>query len=606
MKTYENERFLFYTMKELEYPLDCEYILQKKRAIKKELLKSKELIEKKVAIMSGSTIGEIKNILEIFLLYNGIKPQFFIGDYSLFYENLVFENSELKQFNPDIIYIHTSNKNIQNFPQVNDTEEMVNSKLNDEFERYKNVWEASKIYNCPVVQNNFELPNYRLLGNADCVNPVGKINFINKLNNLFSDYSLQNSFLHIQDINYLSTRFGLDNWCSDNIWYLYKYSLKPEMIPHLCQNLSFIIKSLLGKNKKSLILDLDNTLWGGIIGDDGADKIEIGLETPTAMAYLEFCNYVKSLSSIGIMLNVASKNEENIALAGFDLPQMPLKKSDFINFKANWLPKHENINEIIEDINILPEAFVFMDDNPAEREIVKTNIPKICVPNIENPEEYIKFIDRNGYFEITSLSNDDKKRNEMYKQNADRKKEQKTFVNYDDYLKSLEMTAVCGAFDLENSARITQLINKTNQFNLTTKRYTETEVLSLIDNPNYITIYGKLTDKFGDNGLVTAVIGEIKNNELFLDLWIMSCRTFKRNLEYLMADEIINECKKRNITTIYGTYLPTTKNLLVENFYGTIGFEVTRKSPDKTTFVLKIPQAWENKNNVIYLINKED
>ena len=586
-------------MNEFEFPINGDIILQKKRAFKRVLLQKEGLVEKKIAILSGSTIGEIKNILELFLLYNGIKPIFFVGDYSLFYENLVFGNDALKDFSPDIIYIHTSNKNILNLPTPSDNAETVAEKLDAEFNRYKTAWQAASAYNCPIIQNNFELPSYRVLGNLDGVHTTGRVGFINELNRRFALYANECKNFYIQDINYLSARMGLDNWGSENIWYLYKYSLNIENIPHLCQNLSFIIKSIYGRNKKSLILDLDNTLWGGIIGDDGSEGIEIGSETPTGMAYLEFCTYVKHLSEIGVILNVASKNQEEIALTGFDLPQNPLNKKDFACFKANWNPKHESIVEIINEVNILPEAFVFVDDNPAEREIVRENIAGICVPEITQVEEYIKYIDRNGFFETTTISADDKNRGEMYRQNAERSKQQQTFVNYEDYLKNLSMTAEFGVFTKENSARITQLVNKTNQFNLTTRRYTENQVEELIDNKNYVTIYGKLADKFGDNGLVTALIGEITGENLNIDLWIMSCRTFKRNLEHAMMDTVIERCKKAGVKTVTARYLPTTKNLLVADFYGTMGFTQVSKDDTQTCFKLDVPEVWENKNNVI-------
>ncbi|MEG2769876.1 MAG: HAD-IIIC family phosphatase, partial [Oscillospiraceae bacterium] len=473
-------------MKEFEYPICADIILQKKRSLKRELLQNTSLIEKKIAILSGSTIGEIKNILELFLLNYGIKPVFYVGGYSLFYENLVFDDGELADFAPDIIYIHTSNKNILNMPCVTDDENTFNQKLSAEFDRYERAWQSAEKYNCPVIQNNFELPTCRTLGNFDAVGYGGMVRFINSLNLKFADFAAKHKSFYINDINYLSARFGLDNWSSDSIWYLYKYSLNTEYIPYLCENISFIIKSIFGKNKKSLILDLDNTLWGGIIGDDGAEGISLGNETPQGMAYLAFCKYLKQLQTEGIMLNVASKNDEAVALSGFELPQNPLKREDFVCFNANWQPKNENVLNIIKNLNILPEAFVFVDDNPAEREIVRQNVAGVVVPEVSDVESYVKAIDRAGFFEVTTLSADDKNRNEMYRQNILRAENEKSFTDYSVYLKSLEMTAKIAPFDLANAERITQLTNKTNQFNLTTRRYTQSEIEGLVENEKYI------------------------------------------------------------------------------------------------------------------------
>lgn len=575
-------------MKEFEYPIDAASIMQKKRALKKELLKQDNLIEKRIAILSGSTIGEIKNILELFLLNNGIKPTFYVGEYSLFYENLVFDDGSLRNFSPDIIYIHTSNKNLKNMPVAADDETAFSQKLEQEYSYFESAWKAALSFNCPVIQNNFELPSYRVLGNSDCWRN-GKVCYINEINSRMASFAAANNDFYIQDINYLSARFGLDNWYSESCWYLYKYSLNTEYIPYLCENLSFIIKSIFGKNKKSVILDLDNTLWGGVIGDDGVDGIQIGMETPEGMAYTEFQNYLKELASIGVILNVASKNEESIALEGIESPRCPLSRKDFLCFKANWQAKHENIAQMAKEINILPDSFVFIDDNPAERDIVKTNLPAVTVPPVEGPESYISYIDRAGYFEVTSLSQDDKKRNEMYRQNIQRLEEQQSFTDYKQYLKSLDMTAVFGKFDMPHAERITQLINKTNQFNLTTRRYTPAEVEALISNPDYITLYASLADKFGDNGLVTALIGEIKpDNDLYIDLWIMSCRTFKRELEYAMADELVCRAKEKGVKRIYGVYYPTAKNLLVADFYATIGFKLLSANENERRFALDI------------------
>jgi FkbH-like protein len=357
-----------------------------------------------------------------------------------------------------------------------------------------------------------------------------------------------------------------------------------QYIPTLCHSVANIMKSLLGKNKKSVVLDLDNTLWGGIIGDDGPEGIVLGKETPTGMAYAEFQQYLKELSQLGVLLNVCSKNEDAIARQGFARADSVLKADDFLCFKANWEPKHMNIAAIAQELNILPDSLVFMDDNPAEREIVRRELPTVTVPELTAPEQYLYALDKAGYFEVTTLSADDKKRNEMYKQNLQRAAIQQSFGNYNDYLRSLEMHCEIGAFDAAHAERITQLINKTNQFNLTTRRYTAAEVESIMNDPNYITLYGRLVDKFGDNGIVTAIIAHKHGTEADIDLWIMSCRTFKRQLEHAMFDRLVAVCAAQGITRINGFYYPTAKNLLVSDFYATIGFDKTGEDEQGKTF----------------------
>ncbi|MEG0091384.1 MAG: HAD family hydrolase, partial [Oscillospiraceae bacterium] len=301
----------------LSYPLDNGFILQKKKSLKKELLLKENLMEKRVAILSGSTIGEVQNILELFLLEYGIKPVFFQGGYSRFYENLIFDDGSLKDFKPDFIYIHTTNKNLENLPTPQDDAETVKLKLDKEFSKFKACYQAALGFGAIVIANNFEKPFYRMYGNKDAVMAQGVVNYTSRLNMLLSDYAAETENFYINDIDYLSSLIGLDNWFNLENWYLYKYALSVEKIPDLAFSIAKIIKSALGKNKKSVVLDLDNTLWGGIIGDDGVEGITIGNEAPAGMSYTEFQSYLKKLSQLGIMLNVCSKNELDIAQKGF-------------------------------------------------------------------------------------------------------------------------------------------------------------------------------------------------------------------------------------------------------------------------------------------------
>ena len=569
----------------LDYPFDPAMILQKKRSLKRTLSQTPGLVPKKVAIMSGSTIGEIKNILEVFLLANGIQPTFHEGGYALFYENLVFDDGSLAAFAPDIIYIHTSQRNIKNWPQPGDSADTVKDLLNAEFNRFAGAAKAALGFGCPVIVNNFDLPLFRAMGNKEGSADYGRIRFVRRLNEMLADLVDTTPNLYLNDLAYLQAIHGMDDFSSSTTWYAYKYACSTDCIPYLCQSVANIIKSLLGRNKKALALDLDNTLWGGIIGDDGPEGIEFGSETPTGMAYAEFQSYLKQLSGLGVLLNVCSKNEEANAVAGFERADSVLKKDDFVCFKANWDPKHLNLAAMAKEINILPESFVFMDDNPAEREIVRRELPSVVVPELAEPEDYIAAIDRAGYFEVTNLSADDQKRTQMYKQNAQRAALEQSFGNYDDYLKSLDMTGEFGSFDDAHAERITQLINKTNQFNLTTRRYTAAEVEGLIGNDEYVTLYGRLIDKFGDNGIVTSIIGHVQGEVMDIDLWIMSCRTFKRKLEHAMFDRLVEAAAAKGVKKIVGHYGPTAKNLLVKDFYATIGFEkVDEDSVGNCTF----------------------
>ena len=591
-------------LKELEYPFDSEFILKKSKSLKRQLLSDgSRRIKKNIAVLGGSTTHDVIRILELFLLNQGIEPSFYESEYGQYWEHAVFGNEALNAFRPDIVYVHTSNRNISAWPSVTDTPEMIEELLEHQYEHFRSMWEKIREnWSCPIIQNNMEYPFYRLLGNQDCVNPGGRTFFVNRLNEKFAAYARENSNFYINDINYQSAVYGLDEWADTFYWHMYKYALCLKAVPWLTHNIANIIKSIYGKNKKSLVLDLDNTLWGGIVGDDGVENLEIGPETSMGQVYAEFQGYVKSLKDIGVMLNVNSKNEEENALAGLNHPDGVVNPDDFIIIKANWEPKSENMLAIAHELNILPDSLVFADDNPAEREIVRENAPGAAVPEIGTPEQYIRVLDHNGYFEVTQFSEDDRKRNEMYKANALRTKQQASFTDYGEYLTSLGMRAVIRPFEALYMARIAQLTNKSNQFNLTTRRYSQAEIELLAQKKEYVTLYGKLEDKFGDNGVVSVIIGheeEGPGKALHIDLWLMSCRVLKRDMEFAMMDCLVGECKKRGITTVYGYYYPTSKNGMVKEFYGLQGFEKISGTEGNTVWRFEIAKDYENKNKYI-------
>jgi len=585
--------------RKIEYQIDSDFILRKKKSIKKELLKKDNLIEKNVAILGGSTTSEIKNILEIFLLDNGINPNFYESQYNKYYEDALFGNEELDKFNPDIVYIHTSNKNIVAFPELGSSEEEITTLLKNEVKRYKSIWSSLSRFNCAIIQNNFEYTVDRSLGNLDCYDIHGKTHFINQLNNEFSKGAREIKSLYINDINYLSSYIGLKNWFDRSLWYQAKYALSMGSIPELAFNISKIIGAIFGRTKKCLVLDLDNTCWGGVIGDDGLDGIYIGIETAIAESFTSFQKYAKELKQRGITLAVCSKNDFKNAREGFEHPDSVLKFDDFTSFKANWDPKYENIVDIAKEINIGTDALVFIDDNPAERDIVSSQVPSVVVPNVGNDViHFIDHIDRNGYFEPTSLLADDINRNEYYEGNKKRSEDESTFKSYDEFLVSLSMIAEIKSFSSMYLDRITQLINKTNQFNLTTKRYTAGEIERMSSSNEYIKIYGKLTDKYGDNGLIAATIGRIEDNQCHIDLWLMSCRVLKRDMEFAMLDELVRQCKEKDISEIVGYFYKTAKNNIVSDLYDKFGFKLRSKDNEDTIWNLNISH-YTNENKFI-------
>lgn len=576
-------------MTPFDYPYDCDVILQKKRRLRRELLTQSGLIPKKIAILSGSTIGEIKPILELFLLHHGIQPEFYEGEYARYYENAVFDDGSLRAFAPDMIYVHTTVQNLSGLPCPADSDVEAEEKLAAEVLRWQSFWDACCSMGAIVIQNNFEFPNVRVMGSFEAVDRRGAVRFVRRMNEALARYAEAHRGFLVNDINYLAAELGLDHWFSPTMWYAYQYALDLSAVPALCASIANIIKSLYGKNKKSIACDLDNTLWGGVIGDDGVQGIQLGEESPSGRAFTALQRYLKLVSQTGVLLNVNSKNEAEIAKSGFSRPESVLHEEDFICFTANWQPKDENLAQMASQLNLLPESFVFLDDNPAEREIVRRRFPQTAVPELTEPEHYVRTLARSGYFEVTSLSADDKKRSEMYRENAQRAQAQAAFSDYSDYLRSLEMKAVIAPFDTAHAARITQLMNKTNQFNLTTRRYTDAEVSACMSDGNTLTLYASLADRFGDNGIVSALIGRVQNGILTIEEWVMSCRVFKRDLELAVFDALIAYCRTHNITSIEGDYLPTAKNAYVRTLYPTLGFSQTAESEEGTHYRFDIP-----------------
>ncbi len=590
-------------MKELEYPFDPEWILKKKKALKRELLQNTQqtFLEKKIAILGGSTTRDIRDILELFLLNYGIRPCFYESEYNQYYADGMFPNPALEEFHPDILYIHTSNRNIEQYPSLEDDRTLVTQKLQAEYERFQALWEhLHAVYGCPVIQNNFEPPLYRLLGNRDASDHRGRWNYIQRLNQMFYEYADMHQDFYIHDICYEAADYGLERWSDPFYWNMYKYAMCVPAIPYTAFQLARIIKSIFGRNKKVLNLDLDNTLWGGVIGDDGPENIEIGQETSLGQTYAEFQDYLKQHKKLGVLLSVNSKNNEDTALSGLERADSVLKREDFVAFRANWEPKSHNLYATAEELKLLPESFVFVDDNPAEREIVRQEVPGAAVPEITKVEEYIRVLDRSGFFEVTNFSEDDLKRNEMYLANEQRNRMQKNFSDYGDYLRSLEMKAQIGAFDPAYFSRIAQLTNKSNQFNLTTHRYSQLEIEQIAADPQYLTLCGRLEDKFGDNGVVSIVIGRKEKDVLQIELWLMSCRVLKRDMEYAMMDTLVKQCRDCGIRQIYGYFYPTAKNAMVKDFYALQGFEKLEEDVDgNAKWSFRIPEQYTLKNQVI-------
>lgn len=585
----------------LSYPYNIDFILKNHNNIINELRKKPNLIPKRIAILSESSTEEIKTILKVFLLKYGFDPIFFESDQNDFYKfstiNNNLKNSKLEIFDPDIIYIHTTVRNINAFPDLCTAN--VKELLDKEYKKYHDVWEIlSKKYSALIIQNNFEYPDSRNLGNMDAVDYRGKINFINALNQRFYDYSRLHKNFFINDINYLAAQIGLDTWHNNNLWYNFKYALDFKAIPYLADSISSIVKSYYGRNKRALVFDLDGTLWGGNIGEDGIDNIDIGLNSVNGLIYHDFQKYIKHLKSRGVILNICSKNTYRNVVNGFRNPGSVLKLSDFIIVKSNMDAKEMNIMRLSQELDVKIDDMVFVDDSEIERSLVGDYIPNLEISKLGEPYNFIRVLDHNYYFEPTlsrNIINDTSK----LKQLSARSRLMCNFDNYKDYLKSLKMRAEISNITSNEIDDVINLINSDYGFKTTNYHYTEEELLDIINNPEYITLYAKMSDVYGDNGLCSVFIGKIRSNCFHLVLATLSNNVYQRYLEYAMLDNIIIILRNLGINRMFCYYRQTMDNTICELFFDNAELKLIDIDEDGTKIYLGNVNSYIFRNNVI-------
>lgn len=577
-------------VKALSFPFDSAYILRKQNRMKKTLLDSgQSFLEKRIAVLGGSTTEEAVKTIELFLLAEGIKPTFYQSEYNHFWEDAVFGNEDLDSFSPDLVIVHTSVRNLRISDLESVNENIQKDMLEEDIRKFRNAWESlANRFECPIILNNFERPVCRIFGNQDVCDPRGASYYAQRMNQELYEFCRSHESFYVHDIEGLSSRLGLWNWHDEDSWALYKNAFAISLIPDYSYSITRVVKSIFGKNKKALALDLDNTLWGGVIGDDGVEGVSMGPETAVGEKHRALQRYLLLLNSMGIILTVNSKNEYENALEGLRHDDCLLREDKFASIKANWLPKGVNMKELAADLNLGIDSFVFVDDNKAERENVSQYVPEVTCLQFEDVGSVSRLIDAAGYFEPISLTEDDKNRSEMYRQNAQRKSFERSFGSYDEYLSSLLMVSEQVGFDARYIPRIAQLTNKTNQFNLTTRRYTEDDISSFAQDPDRICLAFKLSDKFGDNGLVSVVMGVEQNDEIIVDLWLMSCRVLGRGLERFALNALADAAAERGMRGIRGFYFPTKKNKLVQNMYGDLGFSLVSEEDGSSEWFLDL------------------
>ena len=504
----------------------------------------------------------------------GYKIELFEAEYNQVERQFMDPTSDLYQFDADYIVVFQSTHKLGEYHSALPAEQRFNlaeGRIQFVVDICSNPSLASKkiiYFNYPEIDDTV-FGSYANKVESSFTYQVRKLNY--EIMRLSQQY--QNLF--ICDIAGLQNKLGRDQMFAANVYTSTEMVLSIDALPYVASRVMDIVCALKGQFKKCLILDLDNTVWGGVIGDDGLEGIQLGHGLGIGKAFTEFQMWIKKLKQRGIIICVASKNNEETAKEPFENhPDMVLKLDDIAVFQANWETKVDNIRTIQQILNIGFDSMVFLDDNPFERNMVRDNIHGITVPELpEDPAEYLEYLYSLNLFETASYSNLDKDRTKQYQVEAQRVSLSKTFTNEADFLKSLNMVSTVSGFTRFNIPRVAQLSQRSNQFNLRTVRYTEADIEVLANNPDVIDLSFTLEDKFGDNGLIAVVIMKPQDKEtLFVDTWFMSCRVLKRGMENFTLNTMVEAAKVKGYKRIVGEYLPTPKNKMVEEHYLGLGF----------------------------------
>ncbi|KQT15524.1 hypothetical protein ASG31_14790 [Chryseobacterium sp. Leaf404] len=541
----------------------------------KKLAKLEHSDSKKVKVaLLGDTATQFLNVaLKGTAAEEGFNLKMFEADFGQISRQILDATSEYYEFEADYTIIFESSHKLLNqyYKSYSDQLNFAENKVNAVEELYNTIQNRTK---SKVIYCNFPGIDNQVFGNFSTKVESSFVFQQNKLNYLLSELALKNSNLFLADLASIQNKWGRDFMFSPNIYINTEMVLSLDILPIVAHHIVSIISSVEGKFRKCLILDLDNTTWGGIIGDDGLEKIQIG-NLGIGKAFSEFQHWVKALQRRGIIIAVCSKNDEDKAREPFEKhPDMVLNMDDIAVFVANWDNKADNIRKIQNILNIGFDSMVFLDDNPFERNIVRENLPDVCVPELpEDPAEYLEYLYSLNIFETASVSENDAERTKQYQIEAKRAVALESFTNVDDFLKSMKMVSDVQKFNKFSTPRVSQLTQRSNQFNLRTIRFTEQEIEDLISSENHHTLSFTLEDKYGDNGLICVVILEKQNTEtLFINTWLMSCRVLKRGMEDFTLNTIVEAAKKHGFKYIVGEYIATAKNEMVKNHYENLGF----------------------------------
>ena len=530
----------------------------------------------KFAVMGDCATQHLSTAIRGYGIHTGLGMTVLDTDYNQIDAQVMDPGSELYGFAPNAVLIQMCTEKLYEGFCATPLDRRA-SFAEMTYARISRIWEQLNAHvHTTIFQCNFPFMDDGAFGQFGNKTADSFLFQQRKLNFLLMQGCQEVKNVYLIDLDAIQSACGREIFSDPKLYYIAKMPISVDVLPEVAKKVVDQIQALRGSTKKCVVLDLDNTLWGGVVGDDGLSGIQIG-ELGTGHAFSDFQAWLKELKNRGLLLAVCSKNNEPAAKEPFEKhPEMVLRLEDISMFVANWEDKAGNIRNIQKTLNIGMDSLVFIDDNPFERNLVRSMIPEITVPELPgDPAQYLQYLRSLNLFETASYSAEDAGRTRQYRQQAERAVFESSFQSYDAYLEGLDMKAVAAPFDVFHYPRIAQLTQRSNQFNLRTVRYTEAEIEEISRDDSHITLYFTLKDKFGDHGLISVVILDRQEDSLFVSEWLMSCRVLKRGMEEFIVNKILQTAAEKGYRKVIGEYIPTPKNAMVKDLYEKMGFRRT-------------------------------
>ena len=534
----------------------------------------------RLAVLGSSTLAHLHAGIRVAGLRRNIHVSTYENEYGQYMQELLDTSGPLHAFRPTAVLFAFDAAHLTQGLHAAMSSADADAALADTLAVIERCWMlARQAFACPVMQQNVLDVFPPLLGSNEHRLPGSRSRFVSRLNEVLRARADANG-VDLVAIDEAAARDGLRAWHDPALWHRSKQEVSPARAPSYGELVGRLIAARQGRSYKCLVLDLDNTLWGGVIGDDGMDGIVLGQGSPLGEGFTSVQEYAKDLARRGVILAVSSKNDEANALEPFEKhPEMVLRRADIASFQANWSDKAANLRAIAADLNIGLDALVFLDDNPFERNFVREQLPMVAVPEVpdDDPALVPGVLADAGYFESLGITAEDLERTSQYQENRARSELQASAGDMDSYLRALDMRMVWNRFDAVGRQRVVQLINKTNQFNLTTRRHTDADISAIMADPNSFGLQIRLLDRFGDNGIIAIVIGRITGDKtVTIDTWLMSCRVLGRGVERTTLNLVAEQARALGAMRLVGEFIPTKKNGMVRDHYEKLGFAPLR------------------------------